>query len=112
MNLMGDLELTAGATLGAFIFLVVICMAVVFLFRNLFKKHSGGDLTEKYKDHEWSSPLEARAKYPEVNAFSWSRPIFLMGLAVAIAATLFAFSWTAERKFVNTDNNQTCLRKL
>ena len=89
---MGDLELTSGATLGGFIALVVICIGVIYLFRNFFKKSAGSNLTEKYKDHEWSSPMEARAKYPEVNAFAWSRPIFLMGMAMAVAATLFAFS--------------------
>ena len=89
---MGDLELTSGATLGGFIALVVICLGVIYLFRNFFKKSAGSNLTEKYKDHEWSSPMEARAKYPEVNAFAWSRPIFLMGMAMAVAATLFAFA--------------------
>jgi len=95
---MGDLELTSGATLGAILALVVVCVAVIFIFRSFFKKQSAETLKEKYSDHSWKSPLEGRAKYPEVDAFVWSRPIFLLGLAVALAATLFAFSWTTYDK--------------
>ncbi|MBT8230245.1 MAG: energy transducer TonB, partial [Bacteroidia bacterium] len=92
---MGDIAFTGQTSLLLVFILALLVIGVIFYFKTYFKRKSSQDLAELYKDHEWSSPLEARNKYPDVNGFRFSRPIFLFGMATALAATLFAFSWTS-----------------
>ncbi len=99
--IMGDIAFTGQISLLLILFLAMIVLGVIFYFRRYYKGKSSSDLTGTYKDHEWDSPLDARNKYPDVNAFRLSRPIFLFGLATALAATLFAFSWTSYDGVVN-----------
>ena len=91
---MGDITLTGGAALGLILFMAVLVIGIIFFLRSRYGKSADGSLSEKYADHQWSSPLEASNKYPDVNTFKLSRPIFLFGLVLSLAATLFAFSWT------------------
>ena len=80
--------------------IALIVIGVILFFRMKFKSKSESNLAEKYAGHAWKSPLEARSKYPDVNAFSFMRPFFLFGLSAALAATLFAFSWTNKDEAV------------
>ena len=95
-----DISFPASTTLILFGVIVLLTIALVVFLRNYFKKKSESDLTEKYKDTVWSSPLEARHKYPDVNAFGISGPMFRYGLAASLAFILLAFSWTTYDKVV------------
>ncbi|MDH3648768.1 MAG: energy transducer TonB, partial [Saprospiraceae bacterium] len=80
-----------------FIFLIgimILITGLIFFFRNRFHKKGEQDFVEKYRDASWSSPLKARNKYPDVDVFNLSGPLFNFGLAAALGLTLLAFSWT------------------
>ena len=101
---MNDISLSGSMVVVSLLVLAAIVIGLIFFFRQYYRSKSEG-LTAKYADASWSSPLEARAKYPDVNAFSLSRPLFLFGLAAALLTTIFAFSWTnyAEEIFIPDD---------
>ena len=85
------------AALGVIIVLIVLA---VFITRRYYAGISQSGLTEKYKDKKWASPLTARNKYPDVDVFRLSNTFFRLGLALSLAITIGAFSWTNfEEKF-------------
>jgi len=68
--------------------------AIIFAFRWYYRRQSYADLTGKYADKQWPSPLTARNKYPDVNVFKLS-PLFLrFGLIGALLLIIAAFNWT------------------
>ena len=91
---MGDIAFAGTTSIMLMVLIAVIVLAIIFFLRGRMKAHSTSGLTEKYRDHVWKSPLEARNKYPEVNPFRFANTMWLFGLAAALAVTLFAFSWT------------------
>ena len=91
---MGDIEMTGGVSALLMLVIAILVIGIILFMRNLFKSRGNANLAEKYDGHKWASPLDARNKYPDVNAFKYGSPIFLFGLTAALAATLFAFSWT------------------
>jgi protein TonB len=85
------------AALGGCILFVVLA---VFAVRRYYAHLSKSGLTEKYKDKKWSSPLEARNKYPDMDVFRLSNTFFRVGLAISLAIIIGAFNWTnIEEKF-------------
>jgi len=58
-------------------------------------------MSEKYEGHSFSSPLKARAKYPDVDVFRHSGTLFRFGLAAALAMTVLGFSWTNYEKVID-----------
>jgi len=78
------------------LFLVLLTIGIIIFMRYKYNSLSSQDLTDKYRDHKWKSPLQGRNKYPEANAFGLSRSVFRYGLAISLALVLFAFSWTTE----------------
>jgi len=76
--------------------LAFVVFAIIMLFKIYFNKISQANLSSIHKDDRDIEILNSRVKYSEVNAFAWTKPIFLMGLAASICFTLFAFSWTTE----------------
>ena len=91
---MGGIEFTGLTSALLILLLFIVMIAIILVMRNIFTSRTNSNLTEKYDGHQWKSPLDARNKYPDVNIFNLTRPIFLFGLVAALAATLFAFSWT------------------
>ncbi len=84
-----------GGTIGWLILaIVVLITAVVFLLRKMFASKVRSTIEEGAHEKKYSSPLIARNKYPEVNPFHLSRPIWLFGLAISLLLTVLAFSWT------------------
>lgn len=75
--------------------IMVLIIAMIFLFRNHFRGQSDGKLTEKYSDKVWSSPLQGRNKYPDVDVLSMSGSFWRFGLLMSIGIVLLAMSWTA-----------------
>jgi protein TonB len=100
---MGDITLGGNSVFLLIGALILVTIGIILFLRTKFK-NSGDKLSDKYSDHTWSSPLDSRNKYPDVNAFKFTRPIFLFGLMVSLAATLFAFSWTTFDTLVDTSD--------
>jgi len=98
---MGDISFTGSVSLMLILLLALIVIGIIVYFKRHFVKQRESNLTEKYKEHHWESPLAARNKYPDVDAFKHTRPLFLFGLAAAMAAVLFAFSWTTYDEIVD-----------
>ena len=89
-----DIAIPGTALVFLLLGILVMIVALIMFFRNYFGKQGQGQLTVKYKDFEWDSPLTARNKYPDVNVLSMSGPFWRFGLLVALALILFSFSWT------------------
>lgn len=75
--------------LGIFVLLVIVGL------RYYLNNNSNKNLTEKYKNKKWKSPIDRSGNYPEVNAFRFSGPLLKFGVAIALATTLFAFAATS-----------------
>ena len=78
---MGDITLGGNTVFLLILGLVIATIVTIIVLKTKFK-NSGDGLTEKYKDHNWSSPLDSRNKYPDVNPFRFSGPVFLFGLSL------------------------------
>jgi protein TonB len=81
--------------------IVVLTTAMILVLRHLFNKRETINLTEKNKGRQWSSPLEGRNKYPEVDTFVLRNTFLNYGLMVAIGLMILAFSWTTYQKKVD-----------
>jgi protein TonB len=88
-----DLILFSGAAL-------VTILGLIFILRRYMNHQAEVDLTEKYKDKEWKSPLEARTKYPDVDAFRLRGYILRFSFVMTLAVALFAFNWTSYEQEV------------
>ena len=91
---MGDFAITGNVLLWAVIGLVVVLLAIIFLFRTNLSRKSEGGFAEKYEGKKWASPLMARVKYPDVNIFRWSPTFLWAGIVTSLLLTLLAFNWT------------------
>lgn len=82
-------QLLLGIALG-----IAAILTIIFVFKWYYRRQSGADLTTKYANKKWASPLTARNKYPDVDVFRLS-PVFLrLGLISALLLTIAAFNWT------------------
>ena len=88
-----------GGTIGIFILaLIVFIVGLIFFLRARFRSKAEKAIEEGLEGKDYASPLVARNKYPEVNPFYLSRPIWLFGLAASLLVILLAFSWTRFEK--------------
>ncbi|MEY3050767.1 MAG: hypothetical protein RLY31_552 [Bacteroidota bacterium] len=76
--------------------IVLVTGAVVYFTQRFLGRQTTAGLTEKYRDRTWSSPLEGRNKYPEVDVFRFRNTLLEYGLVVALLLMLLAFSWTTR----------------
>ena len=69
--------------IGIWLVLAIVAsvVAVIYVLKSIFKKTATEDLASKYKDKKWDSPMEGTYKYPDVDVFGMSGPIFRYGLA-------------------------------
>ena len=100
---MGDFAITGNVLLWAVIGLVVVLLAIIFLFRTNLSRKSEGGFAEKYEGKKWASPLMARVKYPDVNIFRWSPTFLWAGIVTSLLLTLLAFNWTRFEDKVKYD---------
>jgi protein TonB len=91
-----ELELSGTVVVVLLLLMVVFVIGLIFYMRYHFSKMAASNLTEKYRGHKFDSPVDARTKYPEVDAFAFSYPFGKLGLIIAMATILFAFSWTRK----------------
>jgi protein TonB len=89
-------------TMGISMVLIVVFIYGIKAWLN-HEKHL--DLKNIHKGRDWESPLVARVKYPEVDAFRFSGPILNFGIAAALAFSILAFNWTQyeEEVFIPDD---------
>jgi len=86
--------------LGVVVFALIVA-GLITAYRIMFTRRYRQDLTKKYRDKKWRSPLEARNKYPDVDVFRLS-PLFLrVGLIGALAIAIGAFNWTQYENIPN-----------
>lgn len=107
-----DLTLTYGNVAIAIIILFLVVIGVIFFLRYYLRKNSNADLTEKYKDKKWASPLTAYNKYPDVNAFRFSGPLLNFGGLIALLAILFSFSATQFEKEIFIPEDATVFEEI
>jgi protein TonB len=74
--------------------MVFVLTALTLLLRRSVKLAEKKDLTAKYKDKVWKSPMEARAKYPDVDIFKYRSYGLLLGLVCALLLTVVFMNWT------------------
>lgn len=73
--------------------MVIAVVAIILAWRYWLQKASQRGLEE--------TPiisLTSRNKYPKVDIFRWSNTLFRLGLSIALAMTILAFSWTTYDK--------------
>jgi protein TonB len=88
------IEITGMGLLLAVGGIALVIVAIILAFKTYYRRKSAESLSEKYQDQSWGSSLEARAKYPDVNPFNLTGPIFRFGMVAALGLTLLALSWT------------------
>ena len=94
MFLLFEIALPGQTLVFALVGLFLFVLALIFVIKNKFSSAGKSDLATKYKEMPKKSPLFARNKYPEVDAFNLSGPLFNFGLVAALTLTILAFSWT------------------
>ena len=93
-----NLSFSSGAMTAAILLAVVLVVSTIMILRGYLAAKAKQNLTAKYEGKHWKSPLEARAKYPDVDVFQYRSSIMRMSLAVALALVVFAFNWTTYDK--------------
>ncbi len=81
--------------------ILAISVILLLILRSHFRNVEGQNLTEKYRNWKWSSPAEARTKYPELDVFKISGTLRIYGIMMALLMMIFAFSWTQYDKKVD-----------
>ena len=94
-----DIALTGTQVLVGLVGVIVLIVGLIFILKNIFG--SKENLAEKYDGQKFSSPLKGRAKYPDVDVFRHSGTLLRLGLAVSLALTVMAFSWTTYEKVID-----------
>jgi protein TonB len=78
--------------------MLFVILGIIFGYRALLRKRAESDLSKKHREAGDDKTLASRVKYPEVNPFNVSGPVFLFGLATALLLSLLALSWTQYEK--------------
>jgi protein TonB len=87
-----NFEFSVTQVLMYFILLIIAVAAVIYITKYILNKPK--NLKEKYAGKEMASLLEARNKYPEVDAFKLRNSMLLAGFVFSLALIFFAFNWT------------------
>lgn len=74
--------------------IVAMIFLAIYGARLYLSKVSASNLTEKYRGKVWSSPLEARNKYPDVDIFKYSATLLRFSSVVTLLAIILAMNWT------------------
>lgn len=96
-----DFEVTGSFAVSVFLTIVALTIAVVLVVKSVYKKRSESNLTAKHAGKTFSSPLEGRSKYPEVDTFSLGGTFQNYGILASIVLMILAFSWTKYEKVID-----------
>ena len=94
-----ELAVPGNALVLAIAGIVVLIVALILFFRNRFSGQRDS-LAEKYQNQEWSSPLQGRTKYPDVDVLNNSGTFLRFGLLLSMGLALLAMSWTTYEEQV------------
>ncbi len=83
--------------IGLLALALLIVGTIIFLKMRL-SSNSADDLKGKHPDYDIKAPLSGRVKYPSVDGFRFTGPLWLFGLSVALGITLLTISWTQYEK--------------
>ena len=81
-------------------FMIAVILGLVMLGKFYFNRKSESNLTEKYQGKQWSSPLEARNKYPDVNIFQYRGILVSLSLIMSLSLIIGLFNLTTIEKKV------------
>lgn len=88
-----------------FLFAALVVIGIILVLKNIMKSRAATDLKGKYEATPFKSPIEGRAKYPDVDPFRWSGTFLNVGLVLALLLATSAFAWTVyEEKIFIPDN--------
>lgn len=96
-----QLALDSGQIFLVFVSLAVFIFLIILGGRWMMRQRMKSNLTEKYRDHLWNSPLEARSKYPDVDVFRHSSTFIKLGVAFSLLLILALFSWTTTHETID-----------
>ncbi len=99
-----DFEVSGSLVVYVFLAVILFTVAMIFIVRSVYNKRANSDLTSKHAGTSFSSPLEGRNKYPEVDTFSLSGTFMNYGLLAAIILMILAFSWTQYEKVIDVSH--------
>lgn len=83
--------------------LFLATLSLIFGMKYYLWKQSQKPLSEKYKNHQWASPLEGRTKYPELDSFAYRGSFLIYGLAIAMSMAILVMSWTIHDERSNIE---------
>jgi protein TonB len=92
--MISGIEFSNGGMMWFAFFFAIAIAAIILGMRWFMSKKENENLTEINKDVEFKSPLEGRAKYPQVDVFKYSSTMWLVGLALSLGILVTAFNWT------------------
>jgi protein TonB len=92
------MEIT-GTEMGlGILFIILLITGIIIGLRVRLRSKSEADLRGEHPDYDSTAPLSGRVKYPSVDGFRFSGPLWLFGLVIALGLTLITISWTQYEK--------------
>ncbi|MBI5917025.1 MAG: energy transducer TonB [Bacteroidetes bacterium] len=96
-----DFEVSGSLIVYVGIAIVMLTIALIFIVRSTYVKRSNSNLAAKHEGKAFSSPLEGRTKYPDVDTFGLSGTFMNYGILAAIILMILAFSWTQYEQVID-----------
>jgi protein TonB len=81
-----------------FLFIILVVAGTIIFLKSRLRSKSADDLQGIHPDYDTKAPLSGRVKYPSVDGFRFTTPLWLLGLAAALGVTLITMSWTQYEK--------------
>lgn len=96
-----DFEVTGTKVLLFTLAILVLTIALVFIIRYVFFRRSEKNMAQGPQHRHFSSPLEGRNKYPDLDTFSLRGTLLNYGLLASLVLMILAFSWTQYEKTID-----------
>ncbi len=100
-----DFNFNTQTLLAAAAGFAIVITGMIAVLRRYYSAKSRSGLTEKYSGKVWSSPLEARNKYPDVNVFRLQPLMLRASLALTLGLTILLFNWTTFDRSIQLDED-------
>ncbi len=106
---MSSFSFSSNQILALLALVVLATIAIVYFSKRYYSSKATSDLATKYKGKKWSSPLEGRNKYPDVDVFKMQPIFFRVGIVLTLALVVAAFKYTSKPPKMETDQFQFSL---
>jgi protein TonB len=87
-------EFTTSIIQVGLLVIAIAILTIIFFVKQHLRKEAEINLSKKNEGRKWSSPLEGRNKYPEVDLFKFRGTFLNFGLMASLVMMIFAFGWT------------------